>query len=215
VRKGEHGTPICKLVDWTPKNGGEDGEDDERHVRTLKHYTVFNVAQCDNLPVKITESPLPKPRHHDARDPVIEEFLVAVGVKIHEEGNRAVYVVNNDQIVMPPFRAFDTGSAYYVVLFHELGHWTGAKHRLDRDLSKRFEPRDRYAAEELVAELASAFLCAEFSIDGGSEHSSYIGHWITLLKSDPKALFTCASRAQAAVDYLRDLALHEPAVAAE
>jgi antirestriction protein ArdC len=100
-------------------------------------------------------------------------------------------------------------------VFHELGHWTGAKHRLDRDLSNRFETKDQKAAEELIAELTSAFLCAEFSIDGSSEHSSYIAHWITLLKSDPKAIFTCASQAQAAVDFMRDLVLREPAQAAE
>jgi hypothetical protein len=39
-----------------------------------------------------------------------------------------------------------------------------------------------YAAEELVAELCSAFLCAEFSIDGDLRHAGYIENWIGLLK---------------------------------
>jgi antirestriction protein ArdC len=51
------------------------------------------------------------------------------------------------------------------VAFHELGHWTGHKSRLDRDLRHRFGER-AYAAEELIAELCAAFLCAEWSLDG-------------------------------------------------
>jgi antirestriction protein ArdC len=212
VRKGEHGIRIVKLVDWVPKNAGGD-EDDERHVRTLKYYVVFNVAQCDDLPAKITELPPAKPRHADMRDPVIEEFLAATGAKIREAGERAVYIVNADQILMPAFTAFNSSTTFYAGLFHELGHWTGVKHRLnrDQDLAKRFdEPEHRYAAEELIAELTAAFLCAEFAIDAGTEHASYIASWITLLKADPRAIFTCASRAQAALDYLRGLALREP-----
>ena len=70
------------------------------------------------------------------------------------------------------------------------------------------------SAEELVAELCAAFLCAEFSIDGDLRHAGYIASWIGLLKADPRAFFTACSKAQAAADYLRALALAEPAAAA-
>ena len=76
-------------------------------------------------------------------------------------------------------------------------------------------PAQRYAAEELVAELGAAFLCAEFAIDGDMRSAGYIAGWVKLLKHDPRAIFTCASRAQAAVDYLRDRVLAAPAEAAE
>jgi antirestriction protein ArdC len=66
-----------------------------------------------------------------------------------------------------------------------------------------------YAAEELVAELCAAFLCAEFSIDGDLRHAGYIASWIGLLKADARAFFTACSRAQAAADYLRRLALRD------
>jgi antirestriction protein ArdC len=116
---------------------------------------------------------------------------------------------------MPPFSVFNSASTYYGTLFHELIHWTGHPSRLARDLSGRFtSPDQRYAAEELVAELGNAFLCAGFDIDGYSEHASYIASWAELLTSDIKAIFTCSSRAQQAVDYLRDLVLREPAQAA-
>jgi antirestriction protein ArdC len=157
VRKGEHGARIYFVKDLTFKEVNANSDDGERHVRMLKQYVVFNVAQCDDLPASITNPPPPKPRHHDARDPVIEEFLTATGAQIRG-ANKAAYIVTADRIEMPPFAAFDSGATYYAAIFHELGHWTGAKHRLDRDLSNRFQPKHQHAAEELVAELTSAFL---------------------------------------------------------
>ena len=71
-----------------------------------------------------------------------------------------------------------------------------------------------YAAEELVAELCAAFLCAEFDIDGELRHAGYIANWIELLTADKKAFFTACSKAQAAADFLRGLALQEQSVAA-
>jgi antirestriction protein ArdC len=107
---------------------------------------------------------------------------------------------------MPTFESFKSAASFYATAFHELGHWTGSKSRLDREYGKRFGDR-AYAAEELVAELTSAFLCAEFSIDGELRHAGYIQNWIELLKDDAKAFFTAASAAQKAADYLRSRAL--------
>ena len=95
-------------------------------------------------------------------------------------------------------------------MFYELGHWTGHKLRLDRDLKARFGDK-AYAAEEIVAELCSAFLCAEFAFDGELRLAGHIENWIGLLKSDARAFFTAASKAQAAADYFRGLALAEAA----
>ena len=215
VRKGEHGTKIYFVKDlkFADEVEGQD-EPDVRSVRMLREYTVFNVAQCSDLPAKITEPPAPKPRHGEARDPLIEEFLAATGAKIREDGNEAKFIPSIDTVVMPSFAAFDNASAFYGVLFHELVHWTGHKSRLDRNLLERFGS-SAHAAEELIAELGATFTCAEFSIDGDTRLSSYVDHYIHLLEYDPKAFFTCASKAQAAVDFLRDLALREPAQAAE
>jgi antirestriction protein ArdC len=80
-------------------------------------------------------------------------------------------------------------------------------------LRGRFGER-AYAAEELVAELCAAFLCAEFSIDGDLRHAGYIQSWIRLLKADSRAFFTAASKAQGAADYLRRLVLSEAKAAA-
>jgi antirestriction protein ArdC len=85
---------------------------------------------------------------------------------------------------------------------HECGHWTGHKSRLDRDLKSRFNEK-AYAAEELVAELNAAFLCAHLGITGQLRHADYIASWISLLKEDDRAIFTAASQASKAADYLR------------
>jgi antirestriction protein ArdC len=71
-----------------------------------------------------------------------------------------------------------------------------------------------YAAEDLVAELGAAFLGAEFGFDGDVRNAGYIANWIDLLKSDKRAFFTACSKASQAADYLRGLALAEPAVSA-
>ena len=112
-------------------------------------------------------------------------------------------------ISMPAFQAFRGADHFYNVAFHELSHWTGHQARLDRDLKHRFGSRN-YAAEELVAELSAAFLCAEFGFNGIVRSASYIATWIDLLISDKRAFFTACSKASQAADYLRGLALASP-----
>jgi antirestriction protein ArdC len=111
---------------------------------------------------------------------------------------------------MPAFAGFKGADHFYNVAFHELGHWSGHKSRLDRDLKNRFGSRN-YAAEELIAELGAAFLCAEFGFDGDVRSAGYIATWIELLKADKRAFITACSQASKAADYLRGLALAEPA----
>ena len=110
---------------------------------------------------------------------------------------------------MPAFKLFHGRTHYYATLFHEQIHWTGHPSRLDRQLGARFG-RLSMAAEELIAELGAAYLCAEFSIDGVTPHATYIEDYLELLKDDPKAIFTAAAKAQAAVDFLRQQILAEP-----
>jgi antirestriction protein ArdC len=83
-------------------------------------------------------------------------------------------------------------------------HWTAPKVRCDRDLSKRFDKAE-VAAEELVAEIGGALLCAEIGVtqDTRVDHAQHIANWLTLLKSDPKAIFTTAAKASQAVAHLK------------
>ena len=116
----------------------------------------------------VPELPDDKTRHHQA-----ECFIVATGAVIHHRGNEAAFIPVLDVIEMPPFGAFKTTEGYYATTLHELGHYSGHTTRLDRNLTGRLGTR-AYAAEELVAELTSAFLCAHLGIEGELRHADYL-----------------------------------------
>ncbi|MGY2987690.1 ArdC family protein [Bradyrhizobium sp. USDA 4508] len=208
VRKGEHGFTVYFVKPMVGKAKDGDETAKGRTFTMLRAYTVFNVDQCENLPERIV-SPAPvKPRHNDERDATIDEFIAATGADFRDDvgGDRAYYAPGPDFVALPSFASFNSAASYYATAFHELGHWTGNAKRLNREFGKRFGDK-AYAAEELVAELCSAFLCAEFDIDGELRHAGYIENWIQLLKDDARAFFTAASAAQKAADYMRGLAL--------
>ena len=85
--------------------------------------------------------------------------------------------------------------------YHELGHWTGHRSRLDREQTGRFGSAP-YAREELVAELASAFLCAALGIEPSVRHADYLGSWLEVLRADNRAIFKAASQASKAAEFL-------------
>jgi antirestriction protein ArdC len=214
VRKGERGTKVYFVKQLQVRDKASEDESATRVVPMLREYTVFNVDQCENLPPRVIRLANTQPRNRDERDPTVDEFLACSGANIREGSGEAYYRPSDDLISLPGFAAFKSAAHFYGTAFHELGHWTGHESRLNRDLRLRFGDRS-YAAEELVAELCAAFLCAEFSLDGNIRHAGYIQSWIGLLKHDCRAFFTACSKAQAAADYLRGLALRDhPAIAA-
>jgi len=214
VRKGEKGTTVVFVSAMEKEEETDNGETETRRIPFLKKFTVFNVAQCENLPAAVVAGEAaPAPLNSEARRALADEFLATTGAEIREGHGQACYVPSRDMILMPAFESFRSADHYYATAFHELGHWTGHEKRLDRTFGKRFGDH-AYAAEELVAELCAAFLCAEFGFDGDLRHAGYIGHWIALLKSDKRAFCTAAAKAQQAADHLRALALAEPAAIA-
>jgi antirestriction protein ArdC len=192
VRGGEHGTTVV----FTKKL--RVGDEDEMHLDSmLRTYTVFNVAQIDGLAQKEPEILTDLERING-----VEAFVAASDAEIRTGGNQPMYVPSLDCIVMPPASAFRTVEHFYATELHELGHWTAHEMRLNRDLKNRFGTK-AYAAEELVAELTAAFLCAHLGIKGELRHAGYIADWIRLLKEDDRAIFTAASKASQAADFLR------------
>jgi antirestriction protein ArdC len=208
VRKGERGTKVYFVKQLEIREDASEGAS-TRLVPMMREYTVFNVQQCENLPDSITAGHPTRIRNPDTRDDIAEEFLRSTGADIREGHGEAYYVPSRDFISMPAFDAFKGADHFYGTVFHELTHWTAHKSRLDRDLKNRFGSRN-YGAEELIAELGAAFLCAEFGFDGDLRHAGYLAHWIELLKADKRAFFTACSRASKAADYLRGLTLAAP-----
>ena len=141
-----------------------------------------------------------------------QRFIEATRADIRHGGSRACFVPSLDIIQLPQRSDFATTESYFSTVLHELGHWSGHETRLNRDLKNRFGSQ-AYAAEELIAELTSAFLCAHLRVNGELRHASYIDNWLALLKEDNRAIFTAASKASQASDFLRKLAgeqLQEP-----
>jgi antirestriction protein ArdC len=195
VRKGEKSTTVV----FTKKFRIKDKETDEdKQIGMLKTFAVFNEAQIEGLPSTDGHR---EPEHvHDLTN--VDSFITATKADIRIGGNVACYVPSKDFIALPPLRAFMTIQSFYATALHELGHWTMPKHRCDRELTGRYGTKG-YAAEELVAELTAAFLCAHLGIKGELRHAGYIASWIELLKEYPRVMFAAASKASQAADYLR------------
>lgn len=209
VRKGEKSTVV---VFYKELEVSREEAPEETETRLFARASrVFNVEQVDGFTLPAgDEAPT-----EDRIEPVdaAEAFTAGTGARITIGGDRACYRPAEDRITMPD-RARFTGSAtsspteaWYGTLLHELTHWSGAKHRLDRNLSSRFGD-EAYAMEELVAELGAAFLCADLGIAATPrpDHAAYLAGWLKVLKADKKAVFTAASQASRAADYLAGLA---------
>ena len=132
-----------------------------------------------------------------------EAFFAAIGADIRHGGARACSMPSLDQIRMPPFEAFRHPVAYDATLAHKATHLTGRPGRCGRDLRGRFGD-EAYAAEELVAELGAAFVCADLALapEPKPDHAAYVASWLKVLRRDKRAIFTAAAKAQAAADWM-------------
>jgi antirestriction protein ArdC len=199
VRKGEKATLV---VFWKFAHESAETDDGEspKSSRLLftRGYSVFNAAQVDGYTPKAdADTSMPERIAH------AESFFAAIGATVQHGGNRAYYAPDSDHIQMPPFQAFTENVSYYSTLAHEHTHWTAPTARCDRQLGKRFGD-NAYAAEELIAELGAAFTCAHLglSTEPREDHAQYIQSWLRVLKADSRAIFTAASKAQHATDWL-------------
>lgn len=201
VRKGEKSTYIVFY-----KQLATNEETDETRL-IARASPVFAAEQVDGYAPEAASPAAPVNPIESA-----EHFVTATQATIVHGGDRAFYRRTTDDIHLPNRDAF-TGTAtisptesYYATLLHELTHWTSHASRCDRELGKRFGDQ-AYAMEELIAELGAAFLCAELGIASETrpDHAQYLSGWLKVLADDKRAIFTAASKASAACDYLRSL----------
>jgi antirestriction protein ArdC len=207
VRKGEHGSLVvyADRISRT-ETDSKTGEDTEREIPFMKGYTVFNVEQIDGLPDHYYAKPVPRTETVQ-RIERAESFFAATGAKVVHGGSRACYVPSTDNVHMPCIDFFRDAESYYATLAHETTHWTRHETRLNRDFGRKRFGDEGYAMEELVAELGAAFLSADLELtpEVREDHAAYIASWIRVLKDDKRAIFTAASYAQRAADFLHGL----------
>ncbi len=206
VRKGEHGSLVVYADRITRTEEADNGELAEHTIPFLKGYTVFNVEQIDGLPAQYAAPAAPKV------DPVTriaeaDAFFTALHADIRHGGDRAYYAQHSDHVQMPAFEAFRDAESYYATLAHEMTHWTKHSSRLDREFGRKRWGDEAYAAEELVAELGSAFLSADLGLtpEPREDHAAYIASWLKALKNDKRAIFTAAAHAERAAAFLHGL----------
>jgi antirestriction protein ArdC len=211
VKKGAKGMAINfvkthNLIPKRDKNGktitDENGKPIKVRVELAKPIVtkawVFNAEQINGVPE------LPKTEAVNLWEKVerADKIVRESGARVeHVAGDRAFYAPLQDKIQIPERSQFKTADRYYATLLHELGHWTGHKDRLNRDLLNKFGSEE-YAKEELRAEIASMMVGAELKIGHDPEqHVAYVDSWIKILTDTPFEIHAAAADAQKIFDY--------------
>lgn len=211
VRKGEKACPVVFWKWLEPKSADASAESKTKRIPLLRYYSVFNVAQCDDIPESRIPAPETTTRQHEAIEQA-EQIVTGMPKRpsIEHGGARACYWPSFDRVDMPEAEAFSTAEDYYGVLFHELTHSTGHESRLARKGVAGTEGEwsafgsTPYAKEELVAEMGAAFLCGRAGIVERTIQNSaaYVASWLERLKGDNKLVVMAAAQAQKAADFI-------------
>jgi len=203
VRKGERGSPVIfwKIYEKEDANA----EDGKKRLPLLRHYTVFNAEQCHGITTPPTDVTT-----WAEHDPIIAAETVVLAMPnspiLEIGGGRAFYSPSRDLVRVPELFRYEEPEEYYSTLFHELAHSTGHKSRLDREgiTGQHFFGDAVYSREELVAEMAAAFLCGHTGIENATIENSaaYLQSWIKRLRGDKKLAVIAGAQAQKAADYI-------------
>jgi antirestriction protein ArdC len=192
---------LYKPVTKTTKT--DDGDDEEHRYFLLREFVLFNAEQVMGPGI---EDYLAKPRTSGFVDyQPAEEVIAATGADIQHGGNKAVYRIEEDRILLPVKGSFSKPHEYYGTALHELCHWCGHESRLNRLVKLARFGTATYAMEELCAEIGSAFLCAELGIPNSEDRSNvtaYLSSWLEVLQRDHNAIFTASSAASKAADFI-------------
>jgi antirestriction protein ArdC len=192
IKASEKSSAFVVYTDnWVSKKKRPDGTEEVEVRRFLKYTPVFNICQCRGIQA-------PECEERDIA-PLSACIAFMEGLKERpriEIGQLAAYVPSDDKIVIPGIKHFRDAENYHASLFHELTHWTGAPHRLNRPIIHFTADRKAYAREELVAEMGAAFLCAKCQIDTATveNQAAYIDSWLQALRNDRRIILMPPSR---------------------
>jgi antirestriction protein ArdC len=203
VRRGERGTPIVYTRRISPDDRrvrADDGKQPSgKGFSFLRFFTVFSVDQCEGSPDHIQARPEPIP--DGLILPAAQALIDATGADFRIGGPEAYYRPVHDFVAVPRPEVFHDPVNWHRTAFHERAHWFGHSSRLNRDQSGAFGSA-AYGREELVAEMAGAFVCAALGIAPTVRHADYIGSWLAIFREDHRAILRAASAASRTADYL-------------
>jgi len=197
------GRNITRIVEQLLKYGQSIEHLNFRKIGYLKDYRVFNVDCVEGLPEEFYKIKELDNFNEIERDEKADLIIAGTNAKIdYDHSNESFYLPDKDIICLPLTKQFVSKEAYYSVLFHELGHWTGAEKRLNRPLRNKFGSKE-YAFEELIAEINSAYLLAYLGFNSRiTNNVDYINSWLSVMKNDKKFIIQASSQAQAASNFI-------------
>lgn len=234
LRKGAKGFPVV-YWNFTKKTelDPDSGEMVEKVIPFLKYYTVFRIEDCEGLEQKHHPKPEeymmpivhyePTTKNSDLNDEaeqVIADYIGrSGGLELYRDdpSDRAFYRPSTDEVTVPMREQFENLGEFYSTLFHELGHSTGHRTRLNRFTGKAAYASfgsTEYSKEELVAEATAASLLNALGMEEANtfrNSAAYIKDWSTKIKNDPLMYVTAATKAQAAFELILGIKTEEQA----
>ena len=175
-------------------------------LRYTKVYPIEYIidSKGNNLPdVNIKE----EKKNLSAED-IISNYMAFSNVKLYTDSPKAYYSPSEDVVHVPPVKNFKNVEFSYRVRFHEIGHSTGVKSRLNRSCFDNYhKTKPERSREELVAELTSLLLATEAGFTNEEcfetkNSDSYILSWLEYLNNNPKEIIYAMSLAEKARDYI-------------
>lgn len=175
-------------------------------LKFIRYYNLFNVADIEGISFEYPNVALKQHEKIEHCEKVLW-YMPKCPVLKSSEGDQPFYSPELDFVNMPSVELFESPEAYYATLFHELIHSTGHECRLGREEVMNYQTfgSNKYAREELVAEMGASFLCSSVNIDYDSimeNNAAYLAGWLKVLKEDSKFIFKAAAEAQKAADYI-------------
>lgn len=160
---------------------------------------VFNGEQVNNLPKQET-NPINQIEAFKQIDKLLENANVI-------SGNKAFYDYSKDTITLPPKESFKSEAEYYTNALCQLGHWSGHKKRLNRDIGHPIGSKE-YAKETLGIEIFTFLASARLGLDYTPIYSQTCREsWINLLKNNPNEIFKASANSQKILDFIDGLNL--------
>ena len=215
VKKGAHGVSCEKWSFYKEQNvkdkNGKVVKDlagnPMKEIVELEHpvcrsFTLFHASQIEGLPELKMEAAWEKTDLSEIAD----QLIASSECPVYERNQgRAFYNIAKDEIVLPPRTVFKDEASFVKTALHEMGHSTGNEKRLNREYGYTFGS-EKYAQEELVAELSALFVESDMGLNLKAEHyedhSDYLKSWITVLKNDYSVFFTAVADAEKAADWI-------------
>lgn len=209
IKKGEKGFQVVFFKSIDELEEDEKEEEDHKQRFVLRYYTIFNLAQCENISLtdreqRVIES-LDTPLYNNSKvikaDKLLSRYQKLPEI-LHNRSYDPVYNYKEDNIKMPPLNQFESSEEYYSTIFHEIIHSTGHKNRLNRPLDDR--SIQNRVLEELIAEIGSAYLSSDAGIVDKviDNNASYINYWLDKININKRLFTSATSKAEKAYKFI-------------